>query len=84
MKQVLLLCDRCGAKHAETIQVFIDRRMGAAGSMDDEYDSVDLCAACMAMELTLLMDGKGNVQGHHRHGREWVEKMKVAKHKSHD
>ena len=86
MKTTVITCDRCGGTKsgpgprllpfAWTIQVFIDRRMDAAGSMDDVWDSVDLCPKCMWEQLELLMDGKSNVVGHHKYGQDFIEANK--------
>jgi hypothetical protein len=48
MKKELLLCDVCGAEtHLDTICVAVDRKMDAAGSMDDECERVDVCGVCL-------------------------------------
>jgi hypothetical protein len=46
--KTILICDRCGKHPAEydTIHLKVDRRMDAAGSMEDIYESIDLCQAC--------------------------------------
>ena len=52
MTKTQLLCDWCRSRvGTRTINVFIDRRVDAAGSLDGIQDSVDLCANCMAAEL---------------------------------
>ncbi len=57
MKKTITYCDCCGKPDAHTVSVFIDRRCDASGSSDNHYDSVDLCAGCMATQLTRLLDG---------------------------
>lgn len=43
-------CDRCGAQYADgqgtRIGLWTDRKMDAAGSMDDVIAYADLCLAC--------------------------------------
>jgi hypothetical protein len=46
MKTELISCDCCGAAYAKSVSFYIDRRMDAAGSMEDLYESVDLCHDC--------------------------------------
>ena len=41
-------CDICGGKDAESHSFFYDRRGDGAGSMDNEYYDIDLCAAHFA------------------------------------
>lgn len=43
MKHGLITCDVCGAVGAKTCPFYVDRRLDAAGSMDDEYETMDLC-----------------------------------------
>jgi hypothetical protein len=41
------ICDVCKSQDEVTnCAYWVDRRMDAAGSMDDEYDSFDLCIQC--------------------------------------
>ena len=41
---VTTCCDICKREGAESHSFFFDRRMDAAGSMDNEYYNVDLCS----------------------------------------
>ncbi len=36
-------CDYCGKRPALEFSYFVDRRMDGAGSMENNYDSIDLC-----------------------------------------
>lgn len=39
------ICDVCGTRQdVQTKHYWVNRKMDAAGSMDDEYESFDLCA----------------------------------------
>jgi len=51
-----ILCDCCKAPDAQSVQYFVDRRMDAAGSMENEYESIDLCVKCMADLMRLLLN----------------------------
>jgi hypothetical protein len=43
MKHGLITCDVCGAVGARTCDFHVDRCSDAAGGMDDQYESMDLC-----------------------------------------
>jgi hypothetical protein len=43
MKIEIIKCDICKADDALTCSFYVDRRMDPAGSMDDEYEYIDLC-----------------------------------------
>ena len=47
MKKEIVVCDRCGKDGAQTISACVDRVSDAAGSMENEWDSVDLCPDCL-------------------------------------
>ena len=78
MKLTIIRCDSCKKTHdhAKSIGVYIDRRMDGAGSMEDEWATVDLCPDCMARELGTLMNGKSNVIGNHVYGQDWVDRVR--------
>ena len=46
MIREVFVCDCCGKdnKSAKRISVKVGRYTDAAGSMDDEYENIDLCA----------------------------------------
>lgn len=46
MKKEIIFCDRCGAEGARPIDIIVDRRLDAAGSMDDIWESIDICPEC--------------------------------------
>lgn len=54
MKKEVILCDRCGSEGAKTASIFICRQMDAAGSMDNEYEYVDLCHKCALITVGWL------------------------------
>lgn len=59
MKHEFYTCDSCGAKlpQKQRLAVRIDRRMDAAGDMEDEYEHVDLCFDCLrSVSEELLKD----------------------------
>jgi hypothetical protein len=43
VKVEIVKCDVCGVDGAKTCYFHVDRKMDAAGSMDDEHESMDLC-----------------------------------------
>lgn len=50
-------CDRCkSTKDVERKEFYIDRKMDAAGSMEDETEGYDLCKNCIILlyEKTVL------------------------------
>ncbi len=53
-----IICDACKAEGAREISYFVDRRMDAAGSMENEYETIDLCHAHMAALLNELLHRK--------------------------
>lgn len=52
------VCDRCGEpkKGIQTLHIVVDRRVDAAGSPDDEWEVVDLCAGCAVSLLDFFLD----------------------------
>lgn len=80
MLKKICLCDRCGKQPALPISVWCDHRLDPAGSMEDEWERIDLCHACMAAALGTLMDGKENVAGHHKYGKDFVRAYRTFKH----
>lgn len=53
--ETITRCDkclqRCSEKSRVRIPVFVDRKMDAAGSLDDVTEVLDLCAPCVGREL---------------------------------
>ena len=41
MKKTLVYCDRCEKNDAYTVSIITDRRMDAAGSMENEHTEKD-------------------------------------------
>lgn len=60
MTVTTVMCDTCGNADARAVSYFVDRRMDAAGSMENEYETVDLCADHMASLLGELLNRKSN------------------------
>jgi hypothetical protein len=69
-------CDCCGAKNADTqnISVAIDRAMDGAGSMETEYQSVDLCGKCMKKAIEELLQPFTFAMG-----KQWIERVHRVK-----
>jgi hypothetical protein len=52
----ILECDKCGKEcKFDSIWAKIDRKMDAAGSMDDDHVRVDLCDKCMHTIMKILV-----------------------------
>ena len=46
------ICDVCETrKNIKTRSFFVDRRMGPAGSMENEFETFDLCPSCFSTYL---------------------------------
>lgn len=68
MKKEITYCDKCGKEtKSPTIYLKTDRRMDAAGDMDDEYETIDLCGDCCHDEIKKLI-GKLNCT----EGKNWL------------
>lgn len=79
MRRELVICDKCGKNNAKPVQVFIDRRMDAAGSMENLYDDVDLCHECAIKALHSFLNGRSNIVGNTVTGSEFVSRWRTAK-----
>lgn len=57
MKRTVYDCDICNNKDIKPIQIsiFEDRRMDAAGSMEDVFKNFDLCPTCSQIVLSDLL-----------------------------
>ena len=77
MKPDYHLCDKCGDKCPERpIWVFIDRKMDAAGSMEDVGMTVDLCGKCAIAYLRSVVESR-DAESHQRSKfLEWVKRKK--------
>lgn len=42
-REHIIYCDICGKKESVECSFYVDRRLDAAGSMDDEFEHMDLC-----------------------------------------
>ncbi len=62
MKKTIVLCDICSKPEAATISVKVNREMDAAGSMENIYDSVDLCSYCILVQLQLFVQNLNYTQ----------------------
>lgn len=43
MRVETICCDLCGKEGAKSRQFYVDRKMDGAGSMEDHFESLDLC-----------------------------------------
>jgi hypothetical protein len=50
-------CDSCGVElpQQQTVSIWMDRRLDAAGSPDDEYEYRDLCFNCLRIVAEKLL-----------------------------
>ena len=80
------LCDLCGARVEEKLRIYVatDRRMDAAGSMDDVGEQLDLCPRhlweAVGFFLADYVPGGQTTRPHYEHGRElvaWVRKRQA-------
>lgn len=66
-QKIVYTCDLCASPDdvgdKRRISVFVDRAMDAAGSMEDEYDSFDLCHACAVRVLKQMVTKRTCVPG---------------------
>jgi len=75
-------CDICGREGAEGHSFFYDRRMDAAGDMDDEFYDVDLCASHMRAVVVKFGHpwehysrsvGRSGARAYGRRVKDWIE-----------
>lgn len=45
MKETVVRCDICGKPGASEVSFYVNRRLDAAGSPDNEYEHLDLCVS---------------------------------------
>ena len=70
-----LVCDKCGsAQSVKTLQAVVGRERDAAGSMGDEVERVDICAACAQAQLSCLIARMG-----HEQAREFFNRIKAGR-----
>jgi hypothetical protein len=60
MKKTIVVCDRCNkqedkVKGIHSLSVFEDRKMDAAGSMENIYEDADLCGDCMKIMINEIV-----------------------------
>lgn len=51
----IAICDYCRKKPARRISVMVGRSMDAAGSMDDDVETVDMCIECLCRFTHYMM-----------------------------
>ncbi len=78
MKKTVIVCDRCKRdhEHAQAVTAWVDRKMDAAGSMENIFDSVDLCPKCLKVMVEYLLDKI--TSGPAPKPEEWIRRSKAA------
>lgn len=56
MKKTICYCDVCGKENAVPVSQFAERKADGAGSMENWYYTVDLCAACILANYQALIN----------------------------
>jgi hypothetical protein len=68
----VITCTVCGKDGATVFRVKVDRRMDAAGSMEDVWERIDLCPDHTSSALRILLHGFG-----YGEARNWVREMQL-------
>jgi hypothetical protein len=63
MKKEVIYCDVCGKQGAQTLSVWVNRTMDGAGSMENDYETVDLCHEHSISLLKKILNSRGGVTG---------------------
>lgn len=56
-KEVIVRCDVCGAKNAESLSLPVGRSTAASGSMETDTAYIDLCRIHLVTGLTFALEG---------------------------
>lgn len=58
-ERTVLVCDGCGSEQPgiQTLRFTVDRKMDAAGSMEDHWQRIDLCPSCLARNVLGSVEG---------------------------
>lgn len=75
MKVTTIFCDLCGAKDAVSMVFWVDHHTGAAGSMEDKYESIDVCIT-HAIEAFQIAESLPPSVARHHMGNSVFETMK--------
>lgn len=57
-KQIIICCDNCGVRGAETLSITVGRETDAAGSGDDVWQGIDLCPNCLRYAVVELVQAR--------------------------
>lgn len=56
MRENRVLCDRCKAPEAKSLDIFKDRKADGAGGMENWNYNFDLCGRCALVLLEMLIE----------------------------
>ncbi len=74
-KKEIVICDRCNDEVAIdehiSLSFVIDRKLDASGSIDNEFEYIDLCNVCASIELEGFVTPLSNTER-----KEWIAKIR--------